>query len=134
MLVSKTFASHAVAAAAALALPIAFSAPAAAKEVTVRHYLNTEDQLTRVVSYADLDLASANGVKRLTSRVSSAVRYVCAPHDNRATLNAYGECKSYARNGAKPQMDLAIERAQQIAHNGVSAIAPVAILIAVPHR
>jgi UrcA family protein len=134
MFVWKTLASHAVVTTAALALPIAASAPAAAKEVTVRHRVLAEDQLTEIVSYADLDLASADGVERLTSRVGSAVRHVCAPLDDRDKLFGYGACKSYAWNGARPQMDLAIQRAHQIAQNGVSAIAPVAILIAVPQR
>jgi UrcA family protein len=134
MLASKTLASHAVATAAVLALTVAMTVPVAAKEVTVRHRVISEDQLTRSVSYADLDLASPNGVKRLTTRVRSAVGYVCAPHLDRVRASGYGECRSYAWKGARPQMDLAVQRAQQIAQNGVSAIAPVAIVIAVPQR
>ena len=131
MPVSKAFTSHAVVIAAALGLTVVVTAPALAKEVTVRHRLINEGQLTEVVSYADLNLASTDGVKRLNYRVGSAVRHVCAPLDGRDTFSAYGGCKSYAWNGAKPQMDLAVQRAQQIAQNGVSSIAPVAILISV---
>ena len=134
MLASKRFATHAVSTAAAVALTVVVSVPVASKEVTVRHRVLAEDQLTEVVSYADLDLASADGVKRLTSRVGGAVRHVCSPLDGRDTIGSYGSCKSYAWNGARPQMDLAIERAHQIAQNGVSGIAPVAILISVPQR
>jgi UrcA family protein len=134
MLASKRFATHAVGTAAVLALTVVSSVPVAAKEVTVRRHILGEDQLTEVVSYADLDLASADGVKRLNSRVGGAVRHVCSPLDGRDTIGSYGACKSYAWNGARPQMDLAIQRAQQVAQNGVSAIAPVAILITVPQR
>ena len=134
MLVSKAFTSRAVATAASLASVVLVSAPVAAKEVTVRHRVLAQDRLTEIVSYADLDLASADGVKRLTTRVGSAVRNVCAPHLERPAINGYGECKSYAWNGARPQMDLAVARAQQIAQTGVSAIAPVAIMISVPQN
>ena len=75
MLASKTTATHAIATAAALALTVVVSVPVAAKEVTVRHRVLAEDQLTEVVSYADLDLASADGVKRLNYRVGGAVRH-----------------------------------------------------------
>jgi len=132
MLLSKAFTLHVVGTAAGLALAVAVSAPVADKKVSVRHRLIAEDQLTEVVSYADLDLASPDGVKRLTYRVGSAVKHVCSPLDGRDNLTEYGACKSFAWNGARPQMDLAVERAHQIAQNGVSAIAPVAILIAVP--
>src|SRR4029078_7456683 len=115
MLASKRFATHAVATAAALAVTAVASVPVFAKEVTVRRHVLGEDQLTEVVSYADLNLASADGVKRLTSRVGGAVRHGCSQLDGRDTISSYGACKSYAWNGAQPQMDLAIERAHQIA-------------------
>lgn len=134
MTVSKKIGSHAVATAAAMAVAVALSGPVAAKEVTVRHQILSEDQLVERVSYADLNLASANDVKRLTYRVRGAVNHVCSPHYDRATFAEYGECKTYAWSGARPQMDLAIQRAQQIALTGVSAIAPVAILISVPQK
>lgn len=94
--------------------------------------VSTEPVPTERVSYADLNLASADGVERLTNRVRRAVTHVCAPHYSRDTLVDYTDCKSFAWSGARPQMDLAIQRAQQIALNGTSSIAPVAILIAVP--
>jgi UrcA family protein len=129
----KMFASFSVAAGTAVAL-LAVPSSAPAKEVTVRHEILSGDQLSRTVSYADLDLASADGVKRLTYRVRGAVNQVCAPHYARDTFVEYHDCRSYAWSGAKPQMDMAVQRAQQIASTGVSSIAPVAILIAVPQK
>lgn len=82
---------------------------------------------TRRVSYADLDLATLAGEKTLYSRVSGAVREVCVE----ANLSiANGVCRRFAWSGAKPQMKQAIARARDIAANGFSTIAPVAISIA----
>jgi hypothetical protein len=39
-------------------------------------------------------------------------------------------CRSFAWGGARPQMNLAIQRAQELAANGTTNIAPVAIMIA----
>lgn len=128
----KMCASYSLATGAALALFVA-SAPADAKEVTVLGQIPA-DQLTERVSYADLDLATSYGVEKLTFRVRGAVNRVCAPLDQRATFSEHGECRSYAWSGARPQMQQAVARAQQIASTGTSAIAPVAILIAVPQH
>jgi UrcA family protein len=132
MTIRKMSASCSIATAAALALSAAPSSPASAKEVTVLRQLPDEDQLTQRVSYADLDLASASDVQRLTFRVRGAVSRVCAPLDQRGTFAKHSDCTTYAWHGARPQMDRAIARAQQIASTGTSAIAPVAILIAAP--
>lgn len=82
---------------------------------------------TRRVSYADLDLASLSGEKTLYSRVSGAVSDVCA---EQIFAIDKGQCRRFAWNGAKPQMKRAIARARDIAANGFSTIAPVAIRIA----
>jgi UrcA family protein len=95
--------------------------------------VSVEPVPTERVSYADLNLASANDVQRLTYRVRGAINRVCAPQYSRETFVDYHDCRSYAWGGAKPQMDRAILRAQQIAR-GISSIAPVAILIAVPQK
>ncbi|WP_084607693.1 UrcA family protein [Sphingomonas jaspsi] len=83
---------------------------------------------TRRVSYADLNLASKAGEKTLFYRVSGAVRYVCTGHDS-ASIEMQ-RCRSFAWSGARPQMKLAIQRAQELAANGTTNIAPVAIMIA----
>jgi UrcA family protein len=133
MTASKMCASTSLAAGIALVLTLGMSGAASARDVTVRAS-PSEGILSERVSYADLDLASPVGARLLGLRVDGAVGRVCSPLDQRSTFAEHGACKSFARNGARPQMDLAIQRAQQIAQNGVSAIAPVAILIAVPQR
>ena len=102
MTTRKMCASYSLVSGAALALFVA-SAPAPAKEVTVLGQLPV-DQLTERVSYSDLDLATPYGME-------------------------YGTCRSFAWTGARPQMQQAMARAQQIASTGTSAIAPVAIMI-----
>jgi UrcA family protein len=127
-------ASTFLAAGLALAVTLGTAHAAAAKDVTVVHEPLPDDALSRSVSYADLDLTSAADVGRLTFRVRSAVNYVCAPLDQRVTFAEHGACRSYAWNGARPQMDLAVARAQQLASVGTTSIAPVGILISTPSR
>ena len=127
MTIREKCASNLLAAGMACAL-LAFAGPASAKDVTVLGQAPA-DHLTTIISYADLDLGTPAGANELSLRVASAVDYVCSPHDQRSTFQEYGACRSYARNGARPQMDQAIARAREIARSGVSAIAPVAISI-----
>lgn len=112
-----------------IALLVGVASAAIAKPVTVTGYLPDPDVLTERVSYADLNLVSADGVRTLGSRVRGAVGRVCAPLQGGLNL-AHLECKRFALNGAQPQIELAITRAQEIAANGTSSIAPVAIAIA----
>jgi UrcA family protein len=106
----------------------AAASPAHAKDVTV--YADEEgESLSRAVSFADLNLASATGQKSLDGRVGRAVRYVCEPHRDRSARTRYGECVDFAWDGARPQMAQAVERAQQLAATGTTSIAPVAIAI-----
>lgn len=86
---------------------------------------------TRRVSYRDLNLASAEGEKMLNHRVRRAVSQVCfdATGPNPIpTLEMSCRWDSWRR--AKPQINLAVQRAHDIAANGYSTIAPVAIAIA----
>lgn len=85
---------------------------------------------TRYVRYSDLNLLHQAGVETLNRRVKTAVRDVCmesvGPNgDFYIEMN----CRSSAWGGARPQIDRAIARAQQIAANGFSTIAPVTISI-----
>jgi UrcA family protein len=132
MTIRKMSAFLSTATAAALTLSVACPGSAAVRDVTVRGQAPDQERLTELVSFADLDLASAAGEKQLSFRVGSAVKRVCAPHDQRHTFGEYGNCRSYAWSGAEPQIKLAVVRAQQLAATGVSAIAPVAIVIAAP--
>lgn len=86
---------------------------------------------TRRVSYADLDLASLAGEKTLYHRVSGAVSDVCIDAVGASSTSITNQsCRKFAWNGAEPQMKRAIDRAREIAANGFSTIAPVAIMIA----
>jgi UrcA family protein len=127
--------SAALSIASAIGLALAGGAAEAGtqKEVTVVAPA-PPDVLSERVSYADLDLASQAGVASLNFRVSGAVKRVCAPHDERHSFGDYGACRSFASDGAEPQVALAIARARQLAATGTTAIAPVAIVIAAPAR
>lgn len=113
---------------------IALAAPAVAqngKPVVVRAQPLDEDVPTRRVSYRDLNLASAADQKTLNRRVAKAVTQVC----NEATgpypvLSVELSCRSDSWSRARPQIALAVQRAKDIATNGYSNIAPVAIAIA----
>lgn len=126
-----------VAAFAMVGSGIALASPALAqngKPVIVRAEPLTDVVSIRRVSYRDLNLASAEGEKMLNHRVRSAVSEVC----NDATgpnplLSIEQSCRHDSWGRAKPQMELAMQRARDIAANGYSAIAPVAIAI-VAHR
>jgi len=131
MTAPKLCASGSLTAGMLLALTLGLSAPASAKDVTVIAG-PPEGALSEHVRYADLDLASPVGVELLSMRVGGAVTRVCSPLDQRSTFAEHGSCKSFAWNGAKPQMDRAIARARELAFTGTTAIAPVAILIAAP--
>jgi UrcA family protein len=126
-------ASASIAAGMALALTAGTSGVAAAKDVTVVAAAPGES-LSERVSYADLDLATRTGVQILNSRVGGAVYRVCSPLDQRSTFSEHASCRSFAWNGARPQMNQAVARAQQIAAVGTSSIAPAAILIVAPQR
>jgi UrcA family protein len=112
--------------AVAMSGPAAGAAPNDIKVVSKR----ISDIPSERVHYADLDLATANGLKRLNVRVGAAVSRVCQTSSYRDAMAA--KCSSYAWDGAKPQIERAALRAQQIASTGFSAIAPVAIVIALP--
>ena len=77
------------------------------------------------VSYRDLNLAMARDQQRLIRRVDFAVSQLCPD------IAYVGDprCRSYAWEGAKPQIARAVDRAKQIARSGFSTIAPVAIVI-----
>ena len=110
------------------AFPVHARSPAAV--VVIAH---PEDYVERRVSYADLNLAAAPGERTLNRRVGAAVANLCneAVGGNSPALD-YTRCSNGAWDGARPQITLAIRRAHEIAANGTSLIAAVAITIAVP--
>lgn len=86
------------AAAAALA-SIGAAAPAQAED-------NNREYRSVTVSYADLNLNSEEGAKRLQYRITSAARKVCGPRPSR-NLNQimdYQQCFKIAASGGKKAM------------------------------
>jgi UrcA family protein len=86
---------------------------------------------TARVSYRDLNLAAARDERILKRRVGGAAREVCTREDL-AAINDLGfvPCVSDAWKGARPQIAMAVRRAQEIAATGTSSIPMVAIAIA----
>jgi UrcA family protein len=113
----------------------AAAAPAIAREQpVVVTATNPEDVVSRDVRYGDLNLASVTGERALVKRVRHVVSDVCseAVGGSRGYLLDQSEsCKDASWQGASPQIDRAVQRARDIAANGWSAIAPVAIRISV---
>jgi len=110
---------------------LAGPAPSDDPEVVVKAPLKSEFP-TRYVTYSDLNLVHEAGLKTLNRRVNSAVREVCRESTGGST-DFYLEmgCRSFAWDGARPQINRAVERASQIAANGYSTIAPVSISLSV---
>ena len=71
----------------------------------------------------------ADLVPNLVNTVKGAARFVCQPNDDQLVYRPFTACVTYARDGAQPQVDLAVRRAREIASNGNSAIPLVAIAV-----
>lgn len=82
------------------------------------------------VSYSDLNIAAAPGARSLHRRVSGAARDACA-RDRVSTYDDIGfaPCVAGAWKQARPQMELAVRRANDIALKGTSSIPLVAIAV-----
>lgn len=89
------------------------------------------DVRSELVSFADLDLATAKGAKRLHYRVGKAVKNVCLFDTNRGKLQPidYHACATGAWDDARPQLALAIDRARQLALGGQPATMATAITV-----
>lgn len=86
------------------------------------------DVVTRYVTYADLNLASAPDVSILKDRVGFAVNDVCDEAVGRNSWDFRG-CTYDSWADARPQIARAVKRAREIASTGSSSIAAVAITI-----
>jgi UrcA family protein len=109
--------------AATLASPAQGRAPAPVEVV------GQSEQMTREVSYADLDLASATGRKTLDGRVGAAVNDLCKQVVGRDDLSTSLWCASAAWESAWPQVARADRRAREMAETGGSSIVAAAITI-----
>ena len=114
----------------ATAIGIVFSPPASAKS-KIEVYASTPPVRTRLVSYNDLNLTTDAGQITLNTRVRGAVRIVCND-EWQSGPREYFSCRNSAWRGAKPQIERAVKRAQDIAANGKSNIPAVTLAIAGP--
>lgn len=75
----------------------------------------TAQQITRVVSYRDLDLTSPAGVKALRHRLVSAVNRVCRLEPTGGSrLGIEGQdCRTQALSDVEPRMLHAVELAEK---------------------
>jgi UrcA family protein len=91
------------------------------------------DGIARAVEYRDLNLARAEGEHALTRRVQGAVNKVCDElvGHHMGYMEPMASCQSQSWQSAQPQVERAVQRARDIAANGWSAIAPVAIAISI---
>jgi UrcA family protein len=88
---------------------------------------------TERVPYGDLDLAVSADRRALYSRVGSAVRNVCN-FDAIGIAADYRTCAGLAWKGARPQIDAALARSDQLAASGQTSVAAGAITISAPSR
>jgi UrcA family protein len=118
---------------AAVAIGAAASPVGARPQHAVVVVAHPEDLVTRRISYADLNLASAPGERTLTRRVGYAVTSLCNEAvGGEYTSFDYKDCESGAWRGARPQISLAVQRAREVAATGSSLIVATAITIAAP--
>ena len=131
MTMNRRLFASAIGSSLAAAVLIGTATEASARDIKVVAHRQSDIQVERV-SYADLDLTSKGGVRKLNARVGGAVSRVCFAFDY-IDSDTKENCRSYAWKGAKPQIELAAKRAQELASTGFSTIAPVAIRIALPN-
>jgi len=106
------------------------SSPVSAKDGPVL-VVADEDTITRRISYADLNLASASGEVTLNRRVGGGIRSLCL--EATAGSDLFGidhQCRNFAWSQARPQIAEATQRAHDIALTGTSTIAASSITIA----
>ena len=87
------------------------------------------EYVTRYVSYADLNLASAADEGILKVRVRVAVNEVCDEAVGHRDQYDFRGCTYDSWAGARPQISRAVRRARDIALTGSSPLAAVAITI-----
>ena len=122
-----------LAACAATFVVFAATSPAVAQDRAIVVVAAEEEVPVRYVSYRDLNLTKAEDEQVLVKRVRYAAKSVCRESvpEGFHFQGANRMCRSNAWNGASPQIDRAVTRAREIATNGFSAIAPVAISISI---
>jgi len=91
-------------------MTLCYAAPASAQEPPVIVYGEATGATTERVAFADLDLGSASGQRRLHNRVSGAIERVCDLDLGRDGLQdrGYYACADAALGSAAPQIAEAI--------------------------
>ena len=123
---------------AAVGLIAASASPAWGKSARIFVTAPSPDTVSRHITYADLNLASAAGERTLYRRVSYGVSDLCdeilGSYD-RSPSSKFNlmACTGSAWSQARPQMDRAVQRARDIAATGSSPIAAAALTISIPH-
>lgn len=107
---------HQMAVACAVAAA-SFSVPALGQSTVEVEGHRIDPRNQRIVPYADLNLATANGERKLMSRIRFAVRDLCVEGINYSPIDA-GDvrfCKSAAWASARPQLDRLFAEARSVA-------------------
>jgi len=111
--------------------------PAFAMERPVMVSSTGSDSMTRRITHADLNLASAPGEATLNRRVGIAVRNLCSATTGgdrmgfvRNTMEH--NCRISAWNQARPQIDWAVRRAHEIGSAGIAPIEASAPTVVLP--
>ena len=112
-------------------LVTAATAQAAQDRPVVVYAEPQEGIFTEHVSYRGLDLAAQADQKALHRKVGAAVRRVCTEANGFSTFvdSTYRACAEDSWSMARPQIDRAVARAEQLALNGQSSITAGAIVI-----
>lgn len=105
--------------------------PAAAQDRPVFVYGEPQNSRVEHVKFADIDLATKIGTRKLQSRVGRAVERVCLYEPEiRPQPSDYQECATGSWARAQPQIDRAVARAQALALSGQSTAISATILVA----
>lgn len=102
----------------------AVAAPAVAQMPVVTGDRSDDERYTRVVRFADLDIASTAGQTMLNRRVRWAINYVCASAGN---FPSESRCVNYAWGGARPQLTRAMELARVNPTLAMASLATITI-------
>jgi UrcA family protein len=104
--------------------------PAAAQDRPVFVYGEQESTRTEHVRFADIDLATSSGARKLQARVGGAIKRVCLfEPEIRLQPSDYQACATDSLAKAEPQVARAIARAQALALNGQPAAISATILV-----
>ena len=98
------------------------------RDVTV---VANADSHKTLVGYADLDLSQRDGRRMLSSRVFHAANRVCNPGTFESGLSQSEQmgCFQGAISEVRPQIDLAVRRASEIASKGWSSLPVVTLAV-----